>query len=133
MKANKWLEQVRVKQAWCGICGQNYERSDALRCLEQHITEHHPRAIAILPAEVSPIDQPPAEDLRNAMQILTGRVRGVNRTHRAIELIRSALAKLAEPTGLVIERTRAAVPCPLDDREVRDIAAVLMMAALEGR
>lgn len=103
---------------------------------------------------VTPLRQPPAEDLRNAAAIASAARQWLERPGkdpeewlsdfaRIEELIGSALGKLAEPHPIVIERAvtllRAAGPEAFggdrkaESRHARDLAAVTMTAALEWR
>ncbi len=54
------MRHVRVAQAWCGICGQNFERPDALAILDRHIRERHPDVLRV---ESAPPAGPSAEKI----------------------------------------------------------------------
>jgi len=90
-----------------------------------------------------PVRQPPAEDLRNALAMLDAwRQLGTlprdatAALNRAAQLLRTALAKLAEPTHATTRALGLALPAsalvrPLEWREARDVAAVVLHAQLE--
>jgi len=110
---------------------------------------------------VRPIEQPAAEDLRNVLQALAGWLGnshegetdwGGNDIAHARDLVRSALAKLGEPTYVTIRRTvdllrfaregirdqmLAGTPIKEDigkmERTARDAAAIILRAQMEGR
>lgn len=86
----------------------------------------------------TPIRQPVADDLRNALQMMdtleddeTGLALG-----RAIALVKRALVQLGEPaphvvaTVLALIDGRDFVAAPLMEREARDIAAAILRAAV---
>lgn len=83
-------------------------------------------------------DQPAAQDLRNAIAMLDWR--GKHSMERAVELIRAALVKLGEPNAAAIHVAKRMIetaplglePREVTDREARDLAAVILRAAVEG-
>lgn len=94
---------------------------------------------------VTPLHQPPAEDLRNAAAIAraVSQAGGSDNQFRDFarieELIASALGKLAEPHPITIDRARVMLNAiavegrPSTDQEQRDAAQVITTAALEWR
>lgn len=80
---------------------------------------------------VLPIQQPPAEDLRNAARLLEAS--GQDNEMRAAVLLRAALTKLGEPTTVAIRAVKAIVPAIRDDGEARDVAMAVLYAQLEGK
>lgn len=89
--------------------------------------------MALTPS-VTPLRQPPAEDLRNAAAIANAAAQlGGSRKDfaRITELIGRAFEKLAEPPQIAIERVQAFNE--LQQRDARDVAAVVITAALEWK
>jgi hypothetical protein len=98
-------------------------------------------------ALIFPQTQPPGEDMRNALQIAEGWAEILKHDQHVqdeqkafgdvVRLIRSALEKLAEPREAAIRRAatiiRIAGHLEPDEREARDAAQVLTIAALEWR
>jgi len=95
---------------------------------------------------VTPLRQPPAEDLRNALQIAEAWL-SVNLPHdpearaafaSVARLIRAALDKLAEPSPEVIAATQRTLQIwrglesGQEAEQARDVAAVILRAALTG-
>lgn len=137
-----YLEQVGSGHLEGGSHVALYE-VEPPRCAHRECDTAYKVEVAVAPEQegVIPIQQPPAEDLRNAVQILEEEA--VERlapedyagddNMRAARLVRSALEKLGEPTPLAVQKVQALAPVALDEREARDLAVVVLLAQLEGR